>query len=168
MKVLDADALHRLSARAAALPRQRANLNLHPSLDDPVQRLCNALEPGTYVRPHRHPQPDRWELFAILTGAAAVLQLDASGRVLTRVELRAGGPGLVVEIPAGAWHTLVALAPGTVLFELKPGPYTPLADKDFAAWAPPESGAGAAELVAWFAGARPGEAPPQLSAGARS
>lgn len=130
--------LDALTAAAVAAPRRRRNLNLHDDLDDPVQRLCNALEPDTYIRPHRHREPGRWELFAALRGAASVLLLDPEGQLRERLELAAEGPCPLVEIPAGAWHTVVAQRPGTVLLEVKPGPYRPLTAKDFAAWAPPE------------------------------
>lgn len=58
---------------------------------------------------------------------------------------------------SGTWHTLAVLEPGTVLFELKPGPYLPLADKEFAAWAPAEGAPGTEAWEAWFRRARPGE-----------
>ncbi|MEK7261899.1 MAG: WbuC family cupin fold metalloprotein, partial [Pseudomonadota bacterium] len=73
MKRLTADILIALRAEAAASPRRRKNFNLHASPDDPIQRLCNAFEPGTYVRPHRHAAGGVWELFLVLSGAAAVL-----------------------------------------------------------------------------------------------
>ncbi|MFY7696477.1 MAG: WbuC family cupin fold metalloprotein, partial [Cyanobium sp.] len=41
------------------------------------------------------------------------------------------GPLRGVEIPEGVFHTLVALAPDTVMFEIKQGPYQPTRDKDF-------------------------------------
>jgi len=135
------------------------NLNVHPELADPVQRLFNALEPGSYVRPHRH-APGRWELFLILRGRAVVLELEDGGRVAARCELGPGGPCLAVELEGGVWHTVAALEPGTLLFEVKPGPYTPLDDKDFAPWAPPEGEPAAAALEEWFRRARPGEPPP--------
>ncbi len=161
MKTLASEDLRRLSARAAATGRRRANENLHPTLEDPVQRFCNAVEPGSYVRPHRHAEAGRWELFLILAGRASVLVFDAGGTVRDRVELCAGGGTLAVEIPPDTWHSLVALEPGTVLFELKPGPYRPLSDKDFAAWAPGEGEAGSEALAQWYREARPGDrAPP--------
>lgn len=160
MQQIGSERLDRLSRDARESARQRRNLNLHPDLGDPVQRLCNAMEPGTYVRPHRHAGPDRWELFVVLRGAAAILRFDPDGRVSERVEIAADGPVYGAEIPAGAWHSLAALAPGSVLFEIKPGPYTALTDKDFAAWAPPEGAAGTAEWVRWFEKAEPGDRPP--------
>ena len=56
-----------------------------------------------------------------------------------------------VEIAGGVWHTLLALAPDTMLFEVKPGPYAPLSDKHFAPWAPREGAAAAADLLARWA-----------------
>ena len=40
------------------------------------------------------------------------------------------------ELPPGTWHSLVALEPGTVWFEVKAGPYAPPPPADVAAWAP--------------------------------
>ena len=51
LKIYTAALLDALSAEAIRLPRRRKNLNVHPVLEDPVQRLFNALEPGTYARP---------------------------------------------------------------------------------------------------------------------
>jgi cupin fold WbuC family metalloprotein len=35
-----------------------------------------------------------------------------------------------IHIPAGQWHTLEALESGTVIFEVKDGPYAPLGEED--------------------------------------
>jgi hypothetical protein len=43
-----------------------------------------------------------------------------------------------VELATGSYHTLVALEPNTVMFELKQGPYQPASDKDFMAGFPLE------------------------------
>lgn len=155
MRAVTRTELAALSAAARDSARRRQNLNLHPALTDPVQRLLNAFEPGTYVRPHRHDAPGKWELFARLAGRAVVLGFDADGRVTDRIEL--DDARLLVEIPAGAWHTLAALEPGTVLLEVKPGPYVPLAPEGFAPWAPAEGTPQAVALERWFRVARPGE-----------
>lgn len=149
-----------LSSQAASSRRLRRNYNLHPTLDDPIQRLLNAFEPGTCVRPHRHTDPARWEVFVALRGRAAVLVHDVLGTVIDRTELSVEGPAAAVEIDAGAWHTLVSLSPGTVLFELKPGPYSPITDKNFAGWAPAEGEPGSQALVTWLETATPGDRPP--------
>ena len=160
MKILDQACLDRLLGDAEASARRRKNFNLHEQLSDPVQRLCNALMPDSYVRPHRHLDPPRWELFTILRGTAVVLTFDDHGRVAERVELHAGGPAFGLEIPAGAWHTVAALAGAAVVFEVKEGPYAALTDKDFAQWAPPEGHGHCGAFRDWYGTAQPGDMPP--------
>lgn len=160
MKTVSAEFLAGLVTRAADHDRGRVNHNLHTSLQDPIQRFFNIMEPGSYVRPHRHTDPPRWEVFVGLAGRAAVLEFDHRGRVIQRSEISPRGPDIAVEIAAGAWHTVTAQESGTVLFELKPGPYSPVSDKDFAPWAPPEEDAGRECFARWFAVAKPGDEPP--------
>lgn len=162
MKLIADRELQSLIDEAAASSRKRKNLNLHTVLEDPVQRLCNAFEPGTYIRPHRHPEAGKWELFVMLRGEAAILSFDNDGRVRERIVLSAQGPNHIIEIPPDTWHTLVALQRGTVLFEVKQGPYSALTDKDFARWAPLENDPQAAAFVAWYESAQPGGMPPTL------
>lgn len=150
MKRITRQQLETLSRQAAESARGRANWNLHPSLADPTQRFCNAMEPGTYVRPHRHQAPGRWELFLALTGEAQVVTFSEKGGLLARVTIGADGPDYGIEIPEGVWHTVASLQPGTVLFELKPGPYIPLTDKDFAPWAPTEGHSTCPQFERWF------------------
>jgi cupin fold WbuC family metalloprotein len=160
MKRITADDLQRLTAEAAASPRRRRNLNVHAELSDPVQRLCNAFEPGTYVRPHRHAAGGIWELFVVIRGRAVVLTFDDAGAVSDRVELDASGPVYCAEIPEGAWHTVASVLPGTVLFEVKRGPYVAPSPQDFAAWAPAEGDARCLAVEAWFRSARTGQSCP--------
>lgn len=155
MKHLDLSQLRALSAEAAAAPRLRKNYNLHASATDPIQRMLNAFEPGTYVRPHRH--RDKWELFVILSGRAAVLAFDDDGRMRERVELNVIDGNRVVEIPPDTWHSFVSLAPQTVMFEVKAGPYAPTAVEDFCAWAPLEGTAAAPMCEHWFRTAQCGD-----------
>jgi len=54
IKQIDNKLLDDLTAKAVTSPRKRAHHNLHDALEDPVQRLCVSIEPGTYIRPHRH------------------------------------------------------------------------------------------------------------------
>lgn len=148
MQIIDKAKLDSLTALARANRRLRQNLNLHQSYDEPCQRLLNAIEPGSYVRPHRHTTPPKPETFAVLRGRLAVLTFDDEGEIL-RVALL-GGPGeaSVADIPAGEWHAVLARAPGSVFFEAKPGPYCPVDDKDWAPWAP---GEGSAEAESYLA-----------------
>ena len=164
MKVIDQDTLSRLSAEAAGRPRRRATWNLHPTLDDPIQRFFNALEPGTYVRPHRHGEAHRWECFFVIRGAAMVVTFSDGGVLLDRAVIASDGGNLGVEIPPRAWHSLACLRPGTIVLELKPGPYEPLTDKDFARWAPEEGNASSPAFERWFREGRLGSGPGSVSA----
>ena len=146
-KNITTDFLNDLNAKAKTSDRKRTHFNLHPELSDPVQRLIMAIEPGSYIRPHRHPEKGKWELFIILKGSAVILVFDDHGRVTDRFELSETGPNHAVEIPEQTWHTLAAAESGTIMLEVKPGPYVPLMEKDFASWAPTEGH----EQAAWFA-----------------
>lgn len=137
LSVLGRSALTELSARAAATPRLRLNRNLH-HMGDPVHRLLNAIEPGSYVRPHRHLSPPKSETVVAVAGAIGVVTFDPHGVVQESIRLEAGGEVFLADIPPDVWHTLLALRPGSVFFETKIGPYTPPAPEDLAAWAPPE------------------------------
>jgi len=149
---IDNRLLDELSLAARQRPRLRLNHNLHEDYLDPCQRLLNAVEPGTYVRPHRHLDPPRPECFVLLRGRMAVLLFTEDGGIDEIIPLTASGPCWGVDIPPGAWHSLVSLAPGTVFFETKPGPYLPLADKDFAPWAPAEESTEAGDYLHFLTG----------------
>jgi cupin fold WbuC family metalloprotein len=164
MKTVTQSELAQLLIGAQNSPRKRKHLNVHTDLNDPIQRLFVAFEPGTYVQPHRHPEAGKWEMFILLKGEAAILLFDDNGRVLERIVLSDQNANRLIEIPPQRWHTLVSLQSGTLMFESKPGPYKPLADKDFAAWAPKENTHHTNEFVRWFEHAQAGETAPILNA----
>jgi cupin fold WbuC family metalloprotein len=160
-RVITHQDLQEVTEQARSLPRRRKNLNVHATLDAHVQRLFNAMEPGTYIRPHRHARGNGWELMLAIHGRFAILLFDDLGTVIDRFELSTASGPMAAEIPAQSWHTVVSLEPGTVMFEIKEGPYTPVEDKDFAGWAPEEAETRAQSFRAWFAAAKPGESPPR-------
>jgi cupin fold WbuC family metalloprotein len=145
---IDGNAIGDLIERARQSPRHRLNLNLHPRLDDPIQRFVNAGEPGSYVRPHRH-QSDRWELVMALRGHVNAVIFDETGAVVRRHTLKAGGAG-IIQLPGSTWHSFVFIEAGSVAFEVKPGPYDARTDKMFAAWAPKEGASDVPSFVRWL------------------
>lgn len=157
MKFITDTLIHNLVNTAKSGDRLRMNHNFHDQLDASVQRFCNAFEPGTYVRPHRHDRSNGWEFFIALKGRAVVLAFTEEGVVLERHELSAHGPVYGIEIPSNTWHAIASLESGTVLFEFKEGPYIPATDKNFANWAPMEGEAGVHDVVSWYESAKPGE-----------
>ena len=160
MKLFDEGLLDGLIEKAKVSSRLRANHKVHSSLDELVQRLFIAIEPGSYVRPHLHPETSKWEFFMVVRGRLAALLFDEQGQVLRREELTPGGPLHGFEIPPNTWHCVVALDSGSVFFEVKQGPYAPLSDKGFAAWAPREGDPGCDKFVSWLAQAKSGDVSP--------
>ncbi|MGB5135545.1 MAG: WbuC family cupin fold metalloprotein [Prochlorococcaceae cyanobacterium] len=147
LKRIDQELFDAVAAQAREAPRRRRNHNLHRE-SDLVQRFLNVLQPGTYVRPHRHLREQAgsgFECFLVLQGAIGLLVLDAAGEVISRQRLEADGPLRGIELAEGQFHTLVALTPDAVLFELKQGPYQPSADKDFLQHFPAEGTTAAEE-----------------------
>jgi cupin fold WbuC family metalloprotein len=145
--VIDRARLDDLSAQARTAPRLRKNFNLHASEAEPCNRLLNALEPGTYVPPHRHLDPAKDETMVMVRGRMGVLVFDEAGRVTSTAVLEAGGACAGVNIPHGLYHSNVVWEPGTVVFEAKAGPFRPLLPAEKAPWAPPE---GAPESAAYL------------------
>jgi len=139
MKIVDNKVLEALSAEAKASLRRRKNKDYHTGPEDLLQRLLNAIEPETYVRPHKHQNPDKREVFIILKGSAAIVSFDNAGNITGKAIISREQGVYVVEIPAGIWHTVISLENNTVYYEVKDGPYNPENDKTFASWAPEEN-----------------------------
>lgn len=118
--------------------RGRIILPLHKSADETLHRMFNALQPGTYIPPHRHSLPPKAESILVLRGALCFVTFGDAGEVDQMRDLTAGSDKFGVDIAAGIYHTFFILQPDTVIFEVKPGPYSPISDKDFAPWAPRE------------------------------
>ncbi|MFA6103539.1 MAG: WbuC family cupin fold metalloprotein [Victivallaceae bacterium] len=150
LKIVDTALMDSLTASAVESPRKRSHHNFHASLEESIHRLCIAAEPGTYVRPHRHLDCNKWELFIMLRGSVAVIIYDESGRIEKRITLKAGSGTCAVEMSADTWHSFISLEPGTVFIETKPGPYSRPPGNDFAAWAPEEGTPEAVALEAWL------------------
>ncbi|VEA71212.1 Uncharacterised protein [Serratia rubidaea] len=79
MKLITLQQMNLMGEQAAQLPRLRTHHLLHDDTREPVQRMTIAMEPGTYIRPHRHPHG--WELLTPLRGRFVVLQFDDRGAV---------------------------------------------------------------------------------------
>jgi len=138
MQIIDEQLLNGLCAEARSSARLRKNHNFHARYDEPCQRLLNAVEPGSYIRPHRHLSPAKPETFVALRGRFALLTFGDGGEIGQVIPFAAGSASAGVDLPAGIWHSIVALESGSVFFETKPGPFAPLAEADWAPWAPAE------------------------------
>ncbi len=148
MKIIDRQLLDDLTAAARQNPRLRRNWNIHHEDSFPAHRLLNAMEPSSYIRPHRHLDPRKDETFIIVRGRLGVILFADDGSVREKFLLDAAGDTLGVDLPSGSFHTAVSLAEGTIFFEVKAGPYLPLADGEKAGWAPEEGSPEAGEYLA--------------------
>ena len=138
MKILNSALLDDLTRQARVSPRRRQNLNLHADYSEPCQRLLNAMEPGSYIRPHRHLRDPKPECFIGLRGKFALILFSDNGGIEHVLPFGPNEENVGADLPPGIWHTVVCLEEGSVFFETKPGPYLPLADKDWSPWAPEE------------------------------
>ncbi|KPF68705.1 hypothetical protein IP84_08690 [beta proteobacterium AAP99] len=142
MKTFGADYLISLTEEALRSPRQRQHRNVHETYQDACQRLFNAIEPGSYIRPHRHASDPKDELLVAVRGEMALITFDDHGKVMAAVHIGASQRderlAIGAEVSSGTWHTVVALKPGCVLLEVKAGPFDPNRPKDLAPWAPEE------------------------------
>ena len=130
--------LDKLTAEAQASPRLRMNLDLRNSDADSSQRMLNAIEPGSVVPIHRHQKTS--ETVVVLRGRVVEEYYDDAGVLVESFVLGdchvADAPrndvpmACALNIPAGQWHTLRALDPGTVILEMKDGAYEPIGAED--------------------------------------
>lgn len=145
MKEITFELLDQVTDEAKKSPRLRMNYNFHPELSDPVQRLLNAIEPGTYIRPHKH--FTREESFVILRGTALAVVFDDAGTIKEFTILAKESGVLGVEFEADTFHMLIALQSGTVVYEVKEGPFIPHSAEGQAKWAPAEGDPASAEFL---------------------
>ena len=136
--IIDNILLDNLTAQAKESPRLRMNLDLRNSDADSSQRMLNAIEPGSVVPIHRHQKTS--ETVVVLRGRVVEEYYD-DARVLVESFVLgdchvADAPrnevpvACALNIPAGQWHTLRALESGTVILEMKDGPYEPISPAD--------------------------------------
>ena len=128
MKITQA-ILDQLTEQAKASPRLRMNLDLRNGEGDQSQRMLNAIEPGSPLPIHRHRKTS--ETVVCLRGRLVWEFYDELERTCTeRIELRPGGPVVALNVPIGQWHTVHALESGSVILEVKDGPYEPIGPED--------------------------------------
>lgn len=139
-------------AESRLSPRRRMLLPIHREGEDLVQRMINFMQPGTYIQAHQHPRDWASETILVMSGVLGFITFDEDGKVITVSRLAAGD---LIDIEARVWHGVLALAPDTVILEIKRGPYDDT-DKVFAEWAPSENTEGAPDYLKWLLSLFPG------------
>lgn len=136
MKKISQELLNEVILKAKKSERLRMNFNFHDSPDENIQRMLNALEPDTYLPPHRHISPDKEEIFLVLSGCVLLVEFDDSGNIIEYMLIDPKKGSYAAEVNVGVWHTLLSLETGTVIYEIKQGPFTPISTENIAPWAP--------------------------------
>lgn len=121
MKIIDEKLINEVKTKAKTSPRLRMNYNFHQSLDDKCHRFLNALEMGTVIPVHHHVTKD--ETFILLMGRVRVNIYNDDGEVVESVVLSLEEGRYGVDIPKNTWHGLECLESGSVIFEVKEGPF---------------------------------------------
>jgi cupin fold WbuC family metalloprotein len=153
IKVFGLADLDELSEEAAHSPRRRQHRNIHADYSERCQRLFNAIEPGSYLRPHRHGPGQGPETMIAVRGLMRLVVFDEDGEIAEAQMFGAGRHvghqhvSIGVETPPGLWHTVVSMEPGSILLEIKAGPFDPSAPKFPAPWAPDEGSHEAGEYL---------------------
>ena len=113
MKIIDKQLLNGLAEEAKKSPRLRMNYNFHQSLQDKCHRFLNALEPGTFIPVHHHPDKD--ETFVILRGKVRVTTYNDEGEIVDSCVISQESGRYGVDIPKNVWHGLECLEPSVLL-----------------------------------------------------
>jgi cupin fold WbuC family metalloprotein len=145
--LISADLIDRCVIASRQSPRLRIIQPLHKTPDAQLHRMLNAVQPGSYIQPHRHLFPPKAESVIVLRGAIYVFLFSSDGIIDAIHIIKAGSINLGIDSEPGVFHTFAAIEEDTVLFEVKPGPYNQADDKDFAPWAPVEGAHGAKEYL---------------------
>ena len=140
-KILGNREFDQLAMKSMQNDRGRLNINLHDDLEDPFQRMVVAIQPDSYVIPHRHSNPAKPECFVGLKGSIGLIIFDESGEIVRAIRLGPNEENQVCDLAAGTYHTAIALEPNSVFLEAKPGPYSPISTEDVPAWAPASNSA---------------------------
>ncbi len=145
IKIFSNSFLEDLRRESSLSLRKRKNFNLHFDYSDSCQRLFNTIEMNSYIRPHRHSLDPKYECLLAVSGLFCLYIFDDAGEILRTTKFGSDlyritdeNCGAGVEVPPGAWHTVVALSHSAILFEVKAGPFIPLQAKEFGSWAPEE------------------------------
>lgn len=126
--ILNTKFLETLTEESKNSPRLRMNYNLHESPESKAQRLFNGLEPGTEIPIHRH--VNTAETYILIRGRLTVTLYDDNKNVTEVSELDLSTGNFGVHIPKNTWHSVDVKESGTVIFEVKDGPYTPLTSEN--------------------------------------
>jgi cupin fold WbuC family metalloprotein len=152
----------RLRAAVRDAPKRRARINAHPGNGDALHEMIIAIEPASYIRPHRH--PGKSEAFHIIEGEVDIVIFGDDGEIERVVPLgeKGGQHPFYYRMSEPRFHTLVIRSALLIVHEITNGPFLP-EGTIYAAFAPADDDVAAAtafqaallERVAAFRDQRP-------------
>lgn len=127
-----------LKAAVKASAKRRARINTHPDGEDTLHEMIIAIDPSSYVRPHKH--PGKSEAFHIVEGDVDIVVFRDDGEIDRILPLGAPGSGrsFYYRMSAPFFHTLVIRSDVLIVHEITNGPFRPQATI-FADFAPDDS-----------------------------
>lgn len=143
LEVFNNSELNNLIHIAGGNQRKRIHLNIHKNFIEPSQKLFNAINHDSYIRPHKH-LDNKKEFLIALSGLLTVLIFDDDGVVVESKDITPydshseNSSCFAVSIAPNTWHTVVSNKENSILLEIKDGPFDPNDAKVFSDWSPSE------------------------------
>jgi cupin fold WbuC family metalloprotein len=130
--------LDTLKAAVKASAKRRARINTHPDGEDALHEMIIAIDPNSYIRPHKH--PGKSEAFHIIEGEVDIVVFKDDGEIDRIVPLGAPGSGrpFYYRMSRPFFHTLIIRSDVLVVHEITNGPFRPQGTI-FADFAPDDS-----------------------------
>lgn len=122
---VDRDMLQTVQNRAREVSIRRARVCCHERTTDSPQEMLICLEPGSYIRPHRH--HGRAESGLALEGVADAVFFDDNGNITETWPMGPMGSGLrfFYRIQQPVFHCLVVRNEPFIFHEVSTGPFEP-------------------------------------------
>ena len=150
MDVFSSKYLNTLISEAGVSDRKRQHRNIHRSFHEKCQRLMNAIGVDSYIAPHRHRLDPKSECLIAVRGLFAAVIFSDKGTV-EKIDFfgteKFKNLSVGLELTPEVWHTVFALTQGSILFEVKEGPFDAKKAKEFAPWAPSEGSTDAQDYL---------------------
>jgi cupin fold WbuC family metalloprotein len=130
--------LDTLKAAVKASAKRRARINTHPDGEDALHEMIIAIDPSSYIRPHKH--PGKSEAFHIVEGEVDIVVFKDDGEIEQVVALGAPGSGrsFYYRMSKPFFHTLIIRSDVLIVHEITNGPFRPQGTV-FADFAPEDS-----------------------------
>jgi cupin fold WbuC family metalloprotein len=130
--------LNALRAAVKASAKRRARINTHPDGEDALHEMIIAIDPSSYIRPHKH--PGKSEAFHIVEGEVDIVVFKDDGEIDQIVPLGAPGSGrsFYYRMSKPFFHTLIIRSDVLIVHEITNGPFRPQGTI-FAGFAPDDS-----------------------------